>query len=144
MNKIYRFAGLSLLCLTVACGGAEEEDPTFSEIYDEIFVASGCTAAPLCHGNDQGKLTMRDRDGAYAALVNVKAMGMNIPDNGTAHCADTGLTRVVPGDPDNSLLVQKIEQVTPACGSRMPIGTPLIDDQMEKVRNWIAAGAKND
>lgn len=58
---------------------------------------------------------------------------------------DDGLSFVVPGDPDASYLLEKISQDTPAHGKRMPLkDDPLSDDEIELIRQWIAAGAKND
>jgi hypothetical protein len=72
---------------------------------------------------------------AYGALVN--------------HPADEtcGGTRVVPGDPATSYLVQKLTQATPCDGLRMPRpfeigpGIPLTADQISTITAWIAAGA---
>ena len=79
-----------------------------------------------------------DADAAYAALVGVGAMG--------AACTDAPRTRVVPGDPAGSLLIQKLEgDGTPdgaACGSRMPLGGPYLPPAtIEAFRAWIADGA---
>jgi hypothetical protein len=74
-------------------------------------------------------------DASHAALVNVAA---------DETC---GGTRVVPGNPDTSYLVQKLEQATPCNGSRMPrpfevgVATPLTADQLATIRSWIQAGA---
>jgi hypothetical protein len=72
---------------------------------------------------------------AYGALVN--------------HPADEtcGGTRVVPGDPAASYLVQKITQTTPCSGLRMPRpfeigpGVPLTAAQIATITQWITAGA---
>ncbi len=48
------------------------------------------------------------------------------------------------GEPDNSPLVDKIE-ASPEFGDRMPKGgSPLSDDQISLIRNWIADGAQNN
>jgi hypothetical protein len=71
---------------------------------------------------------------AYENLVNVTSVGAS------------GLLLVEPGDPDNSYLVAKIEGNALIGGSlRMPLGRePLSVEQIEAVRVWIDAGAKND
>jgi hypothetical protein len=62
-------------------------------------------------------------------------------------CGGAGTDRVVPGDPDGSLVVQKIEAaIDPlrfaACGDPMPrSGRPLSRARIDLVRAWIAAGA---
>ena len=71
---------------------------------------------------------------SYANLVNVE------PQNAAAQQA--GMLRVIPFNPDNSFLVVKLENPTLAMGSRMPLGKlPLSADQIQLIRNWIAAGA---
>ncbi|MFN1834767.1 T9SS type A sorting domain-containing protein [Balneola sp. MJW-20] len=48
--------------------------------------------------------------------------------------------QVIPGDPDGSPLVDKIEP-NPQFGTRMPQGSSLSDDQIALIRRWIAEGA---
>jgi len=123
--------------------GTAASGPSWSNVYEQVIVANGCAGAGLCHGGDGGALRLNDKAGSYKALVGVKAMGTNaIPGSGK-NCVDTGLTRVVAGKPDESLLQQKLEG-TQTCGSSMPIGAKLPDDQIKLVRDWIAAGAKDD
>jgi hypothetical protein len=88
-------------------------------------------------------LDMHDRDTAYHALVGVSAMGVNPSGSTAPNCADSGLTRVVPGDPDASLLMMKIEG-NPPCGTAMPPGGKLSDDQIMRIRSWIQNGANDD
>jgi hypothetical protein len=95
-----------------------------------------------CHNrppNDlsDGKLDMGEtQDVAWAALVG--------PSSVSAKCGGTGDKLVVPGAPASSLLYLKLQATVP-CGDRMPQGgTPLTAAQLELVRSWIAAGAKND
>jgi hypothetical protein len=53
--------------------------------------------------------------------------------------------RVVPGDPDNSYIIQKLEGTAGIEGVRMPAGGPyLTADQISLIRQWIAAGALNN
>jgi hypothetical protein len=53
---------------------------------------------------------------------------------------------VAPGNPDESLLYQKI--TSPKCGLRMPAGfgggVPLPERQVRQIRNWISRGARFD
>jgi polyvinyl alcohol dehydrogenase (cytochrome) len=116
-------------------GGGGGGGTTFSAIYDDILLASGCTSS-ACHGaGARGGLDMSTRDGAYAELVGKVAEG--------GACAPTGLLRVAPGAPQQSLLQLKIDRVQP-CGGPMPPSAPLTDDSVERIRTWIAAGAPND
>ncbi|HWE50255.1 MAG TPA: DUF1549 domain-containing protein [Bryobacteraceae bacterium] len=48
-------------------------------------------------------------------------------------------TAVVPGDPDNSLLMKAIRQVDP--GLKMPLGGKLSEKQIADIGAWIKAGA---
>jgi hypothetical protein len=112
----------------------------FSEIYPLLFPSETNPRCDSCHAMpasevSNGKLHMgMDKATAYAALVGKTSSGRQ--------CA--GKPLVVPGQPDMSLFLQKLK-ATPPCGSRMPIGgAALSDTQLEAVRSWIAAGAKND
>lgn len=51
--------------------------------------------------------------------------------------------RVLPGDPNGSYLVQKIESDSPKFGSRMPLDGPpfLSQGDIRLIRSWIEAGA---
>ena len=70
---------------------------------------------------------------ARTNLVGVRAMG--------SACGTSGLTRVVAGDATMSLMYRKISTMPP-CGNRMrPTGAALTTTQLDRVRNWINAGA---
>ncbi|HEX5745373.1 MAG TPA: cadherin-like domain-containing protein [Archangium sp.] len=90
-----------------------------------------------CHSSPRG-LDLRASN-SYASLVNAAGTG-SYP----AGCG--GTTRVVPNDPNDSLLVKKISGT--ACGGRMPQGnTDYFDNnpgQLTRIRSWILAGARND
>ena len=134
--------------VTAPAGGAMTMNPTFvpgsptwSAVFQEVIVNNGCNGGSTCHASSSGgNLVMQTKADSYAALVNVAAMG----NSGAPTCASSGLQRVVPGDPDNSLLVTKLEQAMPACGTRMPPGAALPAEQIKQVRDWVAAGAKDD
>jgi len=121
--------------------------PTFTNVYRTIL-AKNCIDSQ-CHGTTrQGNLFMGAQSDAYNDLVGVKARGVcTAPDagtSGTCACGTSGETRVVAGQPDQSLLVQKIGG-NPPCGDRMPpTGDVLPDDQQKLIKDWITAGANND
>lgn len=120
--------------------------PTFTAIYNEIF---GVTCGgPTCHTGGQGMLFMNEQAATYTSLVGVAAMGRNLPGGmfGMVDCGTTGLMRVVAGDPDNSLLVKKLEATMndQPCGQPMPIGSKLTAAQITQIRTWIMNGAAND
>jgi polyvinyl alcohol dehydrogenase (cytochrome) len=108
---------------------------TFTAIYSDVFVASGCTAG-FCHGGTAGNLAMSTQAQAYANLVGVSAAGPS--------CGASGWHRVKPFEPNASLLINKIANATPVCGTSMPPNQLLPAAQVERVRAWIAAGAQND
>ncbi|TWT43797.1 hypothetical protein RAS1_01970 [Phycisphaerae bacterium RAS1] len=83
---------------------------------------------------DRSGISLRfNEEEAYASLVNQPSS--QSPD----------WTRVVPGDPLNSLLYHKVSEDDPPVGSRMPLNrTPLDAAQIELIRRWIAEGALNN
>jgi hypothetical protein len=105
--------------------------PRYGTDIQPIWRDAGCTG---CHPSN-GYLTLTAGD-SYSSLVNSYA--------NVAAC--NTLRRVLPLEPDNSVLVRKLEGTT--CGSRMPRNNPTYFDQnpilLVRVRSWIAAGAFND
>jgi hypothetical protein len=79
-----------------------------------------------------------DKMATYNALVGAVSKG------GTgSQCG--GKTFVVAGQPDMSLLYDKISKATPSCGVRMPAsGVVMSDADIATIKAWIMAGAKND
>jgi hypothetical protein len=51
---------------------------------------------------------------------------------------------VIPGDPDNSILVTKLDSSTVTCGARMPRGrmNPLPAADQAAIRAWVQNGAR--
>jgi hypothetical protein len=114
--------------------------PTLSSIQAEIFDkagASGSQACTSCHTNagrtPDGGLNLT-AGASYGALVNVSSG------------EKPGLMRVLPGNPDNSYLVHKLEGTPAIVGVRMPLSGPphLTDGEILVIRRWIALGAQND
>ncbi len=131
-----------------AAGSGAGGDATFSRVWSEILMLKGCSGE-YCHGSGMGGLQLKNKRGAYDALVNVAAAG--------PACSGKGGVRVKPGMPDASLLLDKISHGTPSCGEVMPIGGKLApncvsmlptvcttDAELALVRDWILAGAKDD
>lgn len=141
---------LSVLPLIAFSAGCDEDlsdltgptpnlQPTLASITSEVFTStdsSGRRACSTCH-TDNGRtpaagLNLKDATTAFAQLV------------GRPSTRKAGATFVIPGDPDNSYLVQKLEGRGDIVGVRMPIGGPfLTDGQMLVIRRWITEGAKN-
>ena len=137
--------------LVVSAAGCDEKlsditGPTpnltasLSSIQRDIFNvtdSSGRLACTGCH-SDQGRAAAQGLvllDGrAYTALV------------GRASTGKAGETLVVPGDPDNSYLVKKLEGTSGIVGQRMPRGNGpfLTEGQMLVIRRWISEGAQNN
>jgi hypothetical protein len=119
-----------------------EGEPTFRAVYRDIIQGSGCNGGPACHaGTLAGQLKMSTAAEAYTALVGVMAMGAG---GGSVDCRSTNLLRVAAGDPDGSLLVQKLSSAAPPCGQRMPPAGMISAAQLSQLRKWIQNGANND
>jgi hypothetical protein len=123
--------------------------PTFTNVYNKVIRTSHCSETQ-CHGAaGQGNLNLLKAN-AYTNLVGVQASGVcqtvaGAPEAGTfCGCAQSGLTRVIAGDPDHSLLVIKLTG-KPSCGDMMPPNSdPIAPALLDLVTQWIQAGAKND
>jgi hypothetical protein len=133
---------------------------TFHDFYTGVIEAYKCLD---CHipgeaGVTEGELDLSTEAKAYAALVNVKAQGIL--------CKSSGLMRVVPNDPDASLIVLKTElayteqqvkdghlteAVQPPCGAEMPKNCTqpakdgglacLFTGDIRTLTDWINSGA---
>jgi hypothetical protein len=57
-----------------------------------------------------------------------------------------GAVLVVPGSPDESYMIHKLEGRSDIVGQRMPrtTGPFLTDGQVSIIRRWIELGAQND
>ena len=125
--------------LSDLAGPTPNLEPTFSSIQREIFDttdASGRTACTQCHRAGAfvpGNLNLT-AGVAYAALVGVPS------------ALKPGAIRVIPGDPENSYLIHKLDGRADIVGLRMPRNTGpfLTEGQMLVIRRWIALGARND
>lgn len=117
--------------------GPPPADGTFGAIYQQLIVGRGCNTI-FCHGGSAGNLLMTSPAQAYASLVNVPASG--------SACAGMNFKRVIPGQPDGSVFLDKISNATPACGTVMPPGGTVTVPQalIDQVRAWIQAGAPNN
>jgi hypothetical protein len=102
--------------------------PTLDSIQTNVFSVN-CTV-PGCHGGGTVQFGLRlDPGFSYGNLVNV------------ASPRDANLVRVIPGNPDASFIVQKLEG-TQTLGDRMPdFGPYLPQSTIDVIRQWIANGA---
>ena len=113
-------------------------EPTFSSIQQEIFSSgdsSGRPACTNCHNAVGSRFNGLDLSPAvsYSNLVNVASRGK------------AGAVRVIPGDPENSYLIHKLEGRSTIAGVRMPLGGPFLETgQTLVIRRWIEIGAPNN
>ena len=120
-------------------GATPNLQPTLSSIQREIFDttdSAGRQACTNCH-TDAGRTPpagMVLRSGvAYSNLV------------GAASSGKPGATRVIPGDPENSYLIHKLEGRPGIVGTPMPRGNALLSaGQILVIRRWIELGAPNN
>jgi hypothetical protein len=143
-NRIAAFQpGLALgaLLLMVGIGACSKSPtaptpastvPTLSQIQTQIFDVS-CTSCHTDVGRTPSSGMNLKAGSAFAALVNVPSV------------AKAGAVRVIPGNPNGSYLIQKLEGDPGIVGLRMPrTGPPhLPEAQVKMIRDWIAAGAPN-
>ena len=103
--------------------------PTLASIQDNVF--SVRCAIPDCHGGGSVQYGLRLDPGFSAGNL------INVPSPRNAN-----LIRVVPFDPDASLLIQKLGDMPPV-GERMPAGgrAPLTTATINVIRQWIQDGA---
>lgn len=109
---------------------------TFTNVYYFTFTLTTCRAQ-TCHGGGLAGLNLANYDAAYASLVDQDA-------NPMGQCGALGKKRVVPNDPENSLLFLKLFGESAPCGQQMPPGGQLADKQIQRVKDWISMGAKKD
>ena len=123
--------------LSKLAGPTPNLEPTFASVQSQIFEttdSAGRVACTNCHTNigrtPSGGMNLV-HDLAYDQIVNVPS------------ARKPGAMRIIPGDPENSYLVQKLEGRPGIVGLRMPFsGAPfLTDGQMLILKRWIAIGA---
>ena len=115
---------------SVGCGGSAV-DPTLTSIHD-VIISRSCSSES-CHGGSspEGDLDLSTFESSYASMVGVESVG------------EPDFTRVVAGDPDNSLLYMVLLGPVGAI-DQMPPGYELSADEIEAVRQWIEDGAENN
>ena len=126
--------------LSTVAGPTPNLSPTFTSIQRDIFNArdlAGRQACTDCH-SDQG----RNPSGGLV-LLEGRAYDNIV---GRASSGKPGETRVIPGDPDHSYIVKKLEGAPDIAGVRMPRGNGpfLTEGQMLVIRRWIELGAPNN
>jgi hypothetical protein len=126
--------------LSDLAGPTPNLEPSFASIQREIFQTTDSSGRVLCTGchtnvgrTPAGGLNLLP-DFAHSQLVNVPSRDK------------PGAIRVIPGDPENSYLIHKLEGRPGIVGLRMPrtAGPYLTEGQMMILKRWIAQGARND
>ncbi len=108
--------------------------PTLNFIQANTFgvtcAASGCHTGPTSGSLPSG-MDLSTAANSFTSLVSVSSI------------QQPSLSRVAPGDPDNSYLVHKIEGTAAAPNnSRMPFGQAALDQAtIDNIREWITDGA---
>lgn len=140
------FRGL-ILCplffLLLSCGGTAETtdggtgetlSPTLSSIQTDIFTPTCARSGCHTSGSASGGQVLEEGS-SFSNLVGVDS-------------TESDLKRVLPGDPDNSYLIHKLEGTQSSAGGsgvQMPKGaTPLTDEEIQAIRDWITAGAEDN
>jgi hypothetical protein len=127
--------------LSDVAGPTPDLEATFSSIQREIFNttdSSGRQACINCH-----RASVPAADGGFMPLTDGVSYANLV---GRASPNKPGAIRVIPGDPDNSYLVQKLLGSPGIVGERMPrtAGPFLTQGQIDIIRRWIAEGAQNN
>lgn len=122
--------------LSTIAGPTPNLSPDFASIQRDVLGAadpSGRRACISCHtanGRTPSAGLNMDTSDVYDRLVN--APSRNKP----------GAILIVPGDPDNSYLVQKVKGTPGIAGARMPLNGPYLSDgQILILQRWIEIGA---
>ena len=140
-SVLYRLLPAFVLAtLVAACGGSGDGATGFSQVYSTIISSRFLPCHSVGPGATEGMLNMASEQAAYSNLVGVKAKGVG-------GCSASGLTRVIPGSAQTSLLYEKVQskltQANPPCGDSMPDdATTLSQAQVDLIQTWINEGAQ--
>ena len=104
--------------------------PTLDSIQENVFTPTCATAGCHTGAMPAAGQDLSDADASFNALVMMPSV-------------QSALFRVLPGDPDMSYLIEKLEQDMPTGGLRMPRNGPPYLDQadVDVIRQWITDGA---
>ena len=119
-------------------GPTPDLEPTFSSIQQQIFSAGDSSGRPACT-NCHNAIGSRFNGLDLTAAVSYNNL-VNVPSRFKA-----GAVRVIPGDPENSYLIHKLEGRSTIAGVRMPLNGPYLEaGQILVIRRWIEIGAPNN
>lgn len=130
MAKIDSNSYLRPLALCAAFIGCSKP-PSLSQIEQQVF-APRCQFGP-CHQGSSPAGGLSLVAPSFEKLVNTRSF--QAPSR----------IRVIPSDPDNSYLMEKLVSPKPTVGVRMPPGfDPLSEEELVAIRDWILGGAQNN
>jgi uncharacterized protein (TIGR03118 family) len=106
---------------------------TLTQLQTDIFTPR-CSSCHTGGGASlPGSMNLSSVAATFAALVNVTSV------------ENTARKRVLPGEPNNSYIVNKLEDNDIGATARMPLGGPFLTQPMiDQVRTWISEGALNN
>jgi hypothetical protein len=117
--------------LTDVGGPPPDTGPSLAIVQSSVFTAH--CAFPACHAAPAPEQGMNLSVGlTYASTVGVDSTELS------------GFKRVAPGNAADSYLYMKIAGDPRIAGDRMPFGGTLTAAEIDLVRAWIDAGAKNN
>jgi hypothetical protein len=148
-----RFAGFGLLGAVVsagACNSAKVSNdagapPTPESYPDTPLGRVAAIVVPRCGVGGCHDSASKTHDQDLSSLAKIVPNWVNVP--GFDHCTGLETPRVIPGDPDASLVMMKLQGIAVCLDSdRMPPPprAALTPEQIEVIRTWIAAGAPSD
>lgn len=138
-----------LILFLFSCGGSsnsgdsDDEDndddsdleATLSSIQSNIFTPTCATSSCHASATSSGGLSLSDGD-SFGELVGIESDGA------------AGVNRVTASDASASYIINKLEGTQATVGgggSTMPRGgTPLTDEEIQTIRDWIDAGAEDN
>ncbi len=105
--------------------------PTLDSIQAKVFTPT--CAVSGCHSGADAPQGLQLEQGLSARNL------INVPSPRDSH-----LLRVIPGNPDGSFIIQKLEG-TQTLGQRMPRGGPFLPQStIDVIRQWITSGAPRE
>jgi hypothetical protein len=126
--------------------GFDAQNPKVSFSKDVVPIFSQSCAFSACHGG------IGNPNGVHLPQGDAASIHKNIVDVRSSRL--TSMSFVKPGDPRQSFLMRKLDKsqctldaqcVSGSCGDSMPKDDDLLPiEDRDKIRRWIAQGAKND
>ena len=150
MHRSRRTRGLTLLAI-LACAGCAGNGKGLDQNGQPIGSESGGSNGPLTAD------LQSIQDNVFTPICTRCHIGASAPEGLRLDVADSynllvgvqsaevpSLLRVMPGDPDESYIVLKLQGSAGIVGGRMPLGGPYLPQPtIDVIRQWITNGAPN-